>query len=189
MPFVTTPTDPSIAHVNLDIKEMEKNCTGNIHFSVCSARMASNALCLFQCFLFDLFSFVSLTTYFVCSYKRTSVGLPLSRQLIGIHRVNLVYCHWCSIWFQTSTSVKKERTIAVLMRFVITPKDPTTAHVNQDMKGTEIIAQVISFVNSSFLQIFNQKVLSFLFFYDKMLFIAILCYIVDHITSKFKAES
>ena len=24
MPFVTTPTDPSIAHVNLDIKEMEK---------------------------------------------------------------------------------------------------------------------------------------------------------------------
>ena len=85
--------------------------------------------------------------------------------------------------------MKKERTIAVLMRFVITPKDPTTAHVNQDMKGTEIIAQVISFVNSFFLQIFDQKVLSFLFFYDKMLFIAILCYIVDHITSKFKAES
>ena len=24
MPFVTTPMDPSIAHVNLDIKEMEK---------------------------------------------------------------------------------------------------------------------------------------------------------------------
>ena len=24
MPFVQTPTDPSIAHVNLDIKEMEK---------------------------------------------------------------------------------------------------------------------------------------------------------------------
>ena len=44
-------------------------------------------------------------------------------------------------------------TIAILMRFVITQKDPTTAHVNQDMKGTEIIAQVISFVNSSFLQI------------------------------------
>ena len=85
--------------------------------------------------------------------------------------------------------MKKERTIAVLMRFVITPKDPTTAHVNQDMKGTEIIAQVISFVNSSFLQIFDQKVLSFLFFYDQMLFIAILCYTVDHITSKFKAES
>ena len=33
----------------------------------------------------------------------------------------------------------------MLMRFVITPKDPTTAHVNQDIKGTEIIAQVISF--------------------------------------------
>ena len=43
-------------------------------------------------------------------------------------------------------SVKEELTIAVLMRFVITPKDPTTAHVNQDMKGTEIIAQVIVFV-------------------------------------------
>ena len=49
--------------------------------------------------------------------------------------------------------MKKERTIAVLMRFVTTPKDPTTAHVNQDMKETELIAQVISFVNSSFLQI------------------------------------
>ena len=71
--------------------------------------------------------------------------------------------------------MKKERTIAVLMRFVITPKDPTTAHVNQDMKGTEIIAQVISFVNSSFLQIFDRKALPFLFFYDKMLFIAIFC--------------
>ena len=45
-------------------------------------------------------------------------------------------------------SVKEELTIAVLMRFVITPKDPTTAHVNQDMKETEIIAQVISFITS-----------------------------------------
>ena len=43
-------------------------------------------------------------------------------------------------------SVKEELTIAVLMWFVITPKDPTTAHVNQDMKGTEIIAQVVFFV-------------------------------------------
>ena len=43
-------------------------------------------------------------------------------------------------------SAKKEPTIAVLMRFVITPKDPTTAHVNQDMKGKEIIAQVNSFL-------------------------------------------
>ena len=72
-------------------------------------------------------------------------------------------------------SAKEELTIAVLIQFVTTSTDPTTAHVNQDIKGTEIIAQVISFVNSSFLQIFDQKVLSFLFFYDKMLFIAILC--------------
>ena len=43
-------------------------------------------------------------------------------------------------------SVKEKLTIAVLMRFVITPKDHTTAHVNQDMKGTEKIAQVIFFV-------------------------------------------
>ena len=83
--------------------------------------------------------------------------------------------------------MKKERTIAVLMRFVITPKDPTTAHVNQDMKGTEIIAQVISFVNSSFLEIFDRKALPFLFFYVKMLFIAIFCQIVDHFTSTFQS--
>ena len=43
-------------------------------------------------------------------------------------------------------SVKEELTIAVLMRFVTTPKDPITAHVNLDMKGTEIIAQVVFFV-------------------------------------------
>ena len=43
-------------------------------------------------------------------------------------------------------SVKEELTTAVLMRFVTTTKDPITAHVNQDMKGTEIIAQVIFFV-------------------------------------------
>ena len=49
--------------------------------------------------------------------------------------------------------MKEKPTTVVLMRFVITPKDPITAHVNQDMKGTEIIAKVISFVNSSFLQI------------------------------------
>ena len=43
-------------------------------------------------------------------------------------------------------SVKEELTIvAVLMRFVLTPKDPITAHVNQDMKGTEITAQVMIF--------------------------------------------
>ena len=50
-------------------------------------------------------------------------------------------------------SVKEKLTTAVLMRFVITPKDTTIANVNLGMKGAEIIAQVISFVNSSFLQI------------------------------------
>ena len=70
-------------------------------------------------------------------------------------------------------SVKEELTTAVLMRFVITPKDPTTAHVNQDMKETEIIAQVISFITSSFF--IPSKALLFLFFHEKMLFIGILC--------------
>ena len=42
-------------------------------------------------------------------------------------------------------SVKEELPNAVLMRSVTTPKAPTTAHVNLDMKGTEIIAQVIFF--------------------------------------------
>ena len=69
--------------------------------------------------------------------------------------------------------MKEELTIAVLMRFVITPKDPTTAHVNQDMKETEIIAQVISFITSSFF--IPSKALLFLFFHEKMLFIGILC--------------
>ena len=68
-------------------------------------------------------------------------------------------------------SAKKEATIAVLMRFVITPKDPTTAHVNQDMKGTEIIAQVISLLTWPFFM--PLKAMLFLFFHDKMLFIAI----------------
>ena len=69
--------------------------------------------------------------------------------------------------------MKEKSTTAVLMRFVITPKDPTTAHVNQDMKETEIIAQVISFITLSFC--IPSKALLFLFFHDKMLFIAILC--------------
>ena len=47
-------------------------------------------------------------------------------------------------------SAKKEPTIAVLMRFVTTPKDLTTAHVNQDMKGADIIAQVIFFLTWAF---------------------------------------
>ena len=39
--------------------------------------------------------------------------------------------------------MKEKPPNAVLMRFVITPKDRTTAHVNQDMKETGIIAKVI----------------------------------------------
>ena len=64
-------------------------------------------------------------------------------------------------------SAKKEPTIAILMRFVITPKDPTTAHVNQDMKGTEIIAQVMFLVIWSFCV--PSKALPFLFFRSKMI--------------------
>ena len=49
MPFVTTPTDPSFAHVNLDIKEMEKTAQViSVLVSGRSACMASKALCLFQ---------------------------------------------------------------------------------------------------------------------------------------------
>ena len=47
-------------------------------------------------------------------------------------------------------SAKKEPTTAILMQFVITPKHPTTARVNQDMKGTDIIAQVVSFLTWHF---------------------------------------
>ena len=78
-------------------------------------------------------------------------------------------------------SAKKEPTIAVLMQFVITPKDPSNAHVNQDMKGTDIIAPVISFLTWSFCMPF--KALLILFFRSKMIFKAITCQIVDHITS------
>ena len=66
-------------------------------------------------------------------------------------------------------SVKEELTIAVLMRFVITPKDPITAHVNPDMKETEIIAQVIFFVLYIILNAIES--IAVFFFYDKMLFI------------------
>ena len=38
MPFVTTPTDPSIVHVNLDIKEMEK--TAQVIFFLVSGLLA-----------------------------------------------------------------------------------------------------------------------------------------------------
>ena len=40
MPFVTTPTDPSIVHVNLDIKEMEK--TAQVIFILVSALLAGH---------------------------------------------------------------------------------------------------------------------------------------------------
>ena len=87
-------------------------------------------------------------------------------------------------------SAKKEATIAVLMRFVITPKDPTTAHVNPDMEGTEIIAhslcQVISFLTWPFCMPSNA--LLFLFFHDKMLFIAIFLDSRPYYLKKFERE-
>ena len=75
-------------------------------------------------------------------------------------------------------SVTKEPTVVVLMRFVITPWDPITALVNQDMKKTEIIAQV-----SFFFSIWsfcaptnrNERTLPLLFFHEKMLFKVIIC--------------
>ena len=69
-------------------------------------------------------------------------------------------------------SVMRELTIALLLRFVTTPKEHITAHVNQDMNETEIIAQVIYFVTWPFGM--PSKALLFLFFHDKMLFIAFL---------------
>ena len=54
MHFVITPTDPLIAHVNLDIKEMEK--TAQVIFILVSGLMtASKVLCLFVCLIFSLF--------------------------------------------------------------------------------------------------------------------------------------
>ena len=41
-------------------------------------------------------------------------------------------------------SVKEKLTIAVLMRFVITPKDPTTARVNLGTWETDGTVQVIN---------------------------------------------
>ena len=60
-------------------------------------------------------------------------------------------------------SLKEELAIAVLTRFVLTPKDPITAHVDLDMKGTKIIAQVIFFVPPSFCI----PLKAFLFFFYK----------------------
>ena len=55
--------------------------------------------------------------------------------------------------------MKEKATVAVLMRFVITRKDPTSAHVNLDMKETEIIAKVVSFVTCDQAVIFSFFVL------------------------------
>ena len=71
-------------------------------------------------------------------------------------------------------SAKKEPTIAVLMRFVITPKDPTTARVNQDMKETEIIAKVSYFCNLSSFAC-DRKHCCFYCFYDNMFLKETIC--------------
>ena len=77
MPFVTTPRDPSIAHVNLDIEEME--ITAQVIFILVSGLLAwHQKLCVsFSVSLFVFFSFVSLTTYFVCSYKTNVSGVTV----------------------------------------------------------------------------------------------------------------
>ena len=41
-------------------------------------------------------------------------------------------------------NVKEKLTVAVLMRFVITPKDPTTAHVNLGTWETDGTVQVMN---------------------------------------------
>ena len=46
------------------------------------------------------------------------------------------------VFFQMSTSVKKENTTAVQMLFVTTPTDRTTAHADQSTLGTGKTAQV-----------------------------------------------
>ena len=58
MPFVTTPTDPSFAHVNLDIKEIEK--TAQVIFILVSDLLAWHQkllvfVCLFVCFILFYF--------------------------------------------------------------------------------------------------------------------------------------
>ena len=77
MPFVTTPTDPSIAHVNLDIEEMEITAQG-IFILVSGLLAWHQTLCVcFSVCLFDFSSFVSLTTYFVCSFKTSVSGFTV----------------------------------------------------------------------------------------------------------------
>ena len=46
------------------------------------------------------------------------------------------------VFFQMSTSVKKENKTAVQMLFVATPTDLTTAHADQSSLGTGKTAQV-----------------------------------------------
>ena len=54
MHIVIAPTDPLIAHVNLDIKEMEK--TAQVIFILVSGLMTtSKALCLFVSLIYSLF--------------------------------------------------------------------------------------------------------------------------------------
>ena len=68
-------------------------------------------------------------------------------------------------------SVTKESTVVVFMRFVITPRDPMTALVNQDMKKTEMTVQVIFFQFGHFTrQRIETKALPLIFFHDKMVF-------------------
>ena len=56
MPFVTTPTDPSIAHVNLDIEEME--ITAQVIFILVSGLLAWHQrfvfVSVFVCLIFPL---------------------------------------------------------------------------------------------------------------------------------------
>ena len=50
MPFVTTPMDPSIAHVNLDIKQMEK--TAQVIFILVSGLLAwHQKVCVYSVFV------------------------------------------------------------------------------------------------------------------------------------------
>ena len=59
-------------------------------------------------------------------------------------------------------SVTEEPAVVVLMRFVITPRDPITALVNQDMKFNLVILDARQRIET--------KALPLLFFHDKMVF-------------------
>ena len=71
-------------------------------------------------------------------------------------------------------NAKKEPTIAASSNAVCNnTKGSYNCTCKQDTKETGMIAQLIYFVTSSFC--IPSKALLFLFFHDKMLFIAILC--------------